>query len=74
MKKAFTKFIVLSAMLLLAVSSAFAQGTGGSDYAQKETSPRGDEWEVIVFGDKKYEYFKGSALIDGFRSNSRARL
>lgn len=74
MKKAFTKFIVLSAMLLLAVSSAFAQGTGGSDYAQKETSPRGDDWEVIVFGDKKYDYFKGSALIDGFRSNSRARL
>jgi len=74
MKKAFTKFIVLSAMLLLAVSSAFAQGTGGSDYAQKETSPRGDEWEVIVFGDKKYDYFKGSDLIDGFRSNSRARL
>ncbi|QYR11454.1 hypothetical protein [Prevotella sp. Rep29] len=74
MKKAFTKFIVLSAMLLLAVSSAFAQGKGGSDYAQKETSPRGDEWEVIVFGDKKYDYFKGSDLIDGFRSNSRARL
>ena len=74
MKKAFTKFIVLSAMLLLAVSSAFAQGTGGSDYDQKETSPRGDDWEVIIFGDKKYDYFKGSALIDGFRSNSRARL
>lgn len=74
MKQRTTKIIALVAMALLAVSSAFAQGTGGSDYAQKETSPRGDEWEVIVFGDKKYDYFKGSDLIDGFRSNSRARL
>lgn len=74
MKQRTTKIIALVAMALFAVSSAFAQGTGGSDYAQKETSSRGDEWEVIVFGDKKYDYFKGSALIDGFRSNSRARL
>lgn len=74
MKQRTTKIIALVAMALFAVSSAFAQGTGGSDYAQKETSPRGDEWEVIVYGDKKYDYFKGSDLIDGFRSNSRARL
>ena len=75
MKKAFTKFIVLSAMLLLAVSSAFAQGKGGSNYPDIVTDPnKGPDWELVTYGGKTYSYFRGNQMIDTIKSTQRKML
>lgn len=75
MKQRTTKIIALVAMALFAVSTAFAQGTGGSDYANIEADPnKGSDWELITHNGKKYSYFKGNAKIDGYKTSTKSTL
>lgn len=75
MKQRTTKIIALVAMALFAVSTAFAQGTGGSDYANIEPDPnKGSDWELITHNGKKYSYFKGNAKIDGYKTSTKSTL
>lgn len=75
MKQRTTKIIALVAMALLAVSTAFAQGTGGSDYAYIEDDPnKGSDWELLTHNGKKYSYFKGNAKIDGYKTSTKSTL
>ena len=72
--KTFTRFIALSAMMLLAVSTAFAQGQGGSNYPSTTHPTKGEDWEIIEYGGKQYTYFKGNDKIDGFKTSERKML
>ena len=75
MKQRTTKIIALVAMALLAVSTAFAQGTGGSDYANIEDDPnKGSDWVLLTHNGKKYSYFKGNAKIDGYKTSTKSTL
>lgn len=75
MKQRTTKIIALVAMALFAVSTAFAQGTGGSDYANIEPDPnKGSDWVLLTHNGKKYSYFKGNAKIDGYKTSTKSTL
>lgn len=75
MKQRTTKIIALVAMALFAVSTAFAQGTGGSDYAYIEDDPnKGSDWVLLTHNGKKYSYFKGNAKIDGYKTSTKSTL
>ena len=75
MKQRTTKIIALVAMALFAVSTAFAQGTGGSDYANIEDDPnKGSDWVLLTHNGKKYSYFKGNAKIDGYKTSTKSTL
>ena len=74
MKKSFARFITLSAVMFLVVSSVFSQGKGGSDYPYITTSEKGEEWELLTHNGQQYHYFKGSEKVDGFKMNDRIRL
>lgn len=75
MKQRTTKIIALVAMALFAVSTAFAQlpSGGGSNYPNiSADNKRGEDWELVEFGDTAYSYFKGNAKIDGYKTTGES--